>query len=81
MLESLLTLPAVPLCSLLTSLSKSKNERALLCFAAFALLNAGKFFYLFFMGRYIPNLICALCCSISLVLFFLQYLEAKKAQA
>lgn len=81
MLVSLLTLPAVPLCSLLTSLSKSKNERALLCFAAFALLNAGKYFYLFFMGRAIPNLICTLCCSISLVLFFLQYLEAKKAQA
>lgn len=81
MLESLLTLPAVPLCSLLTSLSKMKNKRMLLCFAALALLNAGRYFYLFFMGSYLPNLILTICYSISLVLFLLQYLEAKKAQA
>lgn len=80
-LLTLLTLPAVLLCSLLTSLSKTKNKRILLCFAAFALLNAGQRFYSYYLGSYLLNLILAICCSISLVLFFLQYLEAKKVQA
>lgn len=80
-LFTLLTLPEVLLCSLLTSLSKTKNKRILLCFAAFALLNAGQRFYSYYLGSYLLNLILAICCSISLVLFFLQYLEAKKVQA
>lgn len=80
-LVTLLTLPEVLLCSLLTSLSKTKNKRILLCFAAFALLNAGQRFYSYYLGSYLLNLILAICCSISPVLFFLQYLEAKKVQA